>query len=548
MVVTRNPSLVDNPWVGTHPEERSENVCDSGVAVGRAPYGDLEAQVESSTRAGPITWHPSRPLLQRFLEDGGWSVTRFVADTLLLFAAVGAAFIGAPAAGVPAAGTPLIWLFLPLVLALLAARGGYRATLTTRILDWVGLAVGATSLAAMTLIALDTLVVLDSPSVALIVRAWLFATVYVAAGRVFLGLTQRRARANRLTGSGTLIVGAGRIGALVERRLRTHPELGLVTLGYLDADPAPAELVPARRAPVLGAPADLSRVAREMQARHVIFAFLSAPDHVLVPLVCQCENQGLDMSLVPRLFDSVNARVELEHMGGLPLYGLRAVDPRGWQFAVKHAIGKAIAAFLVLGLSPVFAAVALAVKLTSPGPVIFRQRRIGRDGSDFELLKFRSIRLGEEDHARTGARRGRTGGTSALRDAEAIEHPPEERIGPGGVEGDLGLTPIGAFIRRTSLDELPQLWNVLQGDMALVGPRPERPEFAELFGQSIRRYDDRHRVKSGVTGWAQVHGLRGRTSLGDRVEWDNYYIENWSLALDLKILLMTLAVPFRRSE
>ena len=349
------------------------------------------------------------------------------------------------------------------------------------------------------------------------------------------GVVQRAARAERIIGKRTLIVGAGRVGAQVERRLATHPEIGLVPVGYLDADPLPDELLPGRRAPVLGAPAELARVARETGAQHVVFAFLSVPDHVLVPLVSECRDLGLEMSLVPRLFDSINSRVELEHVGGLPLYGLRALNPHGWQFGLKHVLGRTIALALLVLLAPLLLAVALAVKLTSRGPLLFRQRRIGRDGQHFDLLKFRSMTLPPGGGDRKADRRH----------LRAVD----DDLGPGGVEHDRQrLTPVGRFIRQTSLDELPQLWNVVRGEMTLVGPRPERPEFVELFGQSIRRYDERHRVKSGITGWAQVHGLRGRTSLADRVEWDNYYIENWSLWLDLKILLMTLEAPFKRAE
>ncbi|HEV2075615.1 MAG TPA: exopolysaccharide biosynthesis polyprenyl glycosylphosphotransferase, partial [Thermoleophilaceae bacterium] len=289
---------------------------------------------------------------------------------------------------------------------------------------------------------------------------------------------------------------------------------------------------------ILGDPSELGSVVEATGARHVVFAFLNAPAHVLVPLVRECEERGLRMSLVPRLFESINSRVELEHMGGLPLYGLRTIDPRGWQFAIKHFLGRALAIALLVLAAPVMLALALAVKLTSPGPVIFKQRRIGRDGHEFELLKFRSMR--EPEPADDG-RSSPTHKRPALREVS-------DDVGPGGLEGDLQPTPIGRFIRSTSLDELPQLWNVARGDMTLVGPRPERPELVEVFGQSISRYDDRHRVKSGITGWAQVHGLRGRTSLADRVEWDNYYIENWSLWLDFKILVMTLTAPFRGAE
>ncbi|MGI8805656.1 MAG: sugar transferase [Thermoleophilaceae bacterium] len=202
-------------------------------------------------------------------------------------------------------------------------------------------------------------------------------------------------------------------------------------------------------------------------------------------------------------------------------------------------LGNTLPILLLALPSPLLIAAMVAVRVTSPGPIFFRQRRISRDGREFELLKFRSMRV-LDDRAPEDADSG---------DSAAPLRAIGEDVGPGGLEANhLRLTPIGGFIRRTSIDELPQLWNVLRSDMTLVGPRPERPEFVELFGQSIRRYDDRHRVKSGITGWAQVHGLRGQTSLADRVEWDNYYIENWSLWLDIKILVMTIAAPFRPAE
>jgi len=223
-------------------------------------------------------------------------------------------------------------------------------------------------------------------------------------------------------------------------------------------------------------------------------------------------------------------RVKLEHIGGMPLYRLRAVNPKGWQFAVKHALDRVMAAILIVLLAPLLITATLAVKLSSAGPVFFRQRRVGRDGRPFDLLKFRSMKL--------------------------TDAPPKDNVkmllpgdtAPGGVEGADRRTAIGKLIRRVSIDELPQLFNVLRGEMSIVGPRPERPEFVELFERRVTRYEDRHRVKAGITGWAQVHGLRGKTSLSDRIEWDNYYIENWSLWLDLKILLLTVATVFKAAE
>jgi exopolysaccharide biosynthesis polyprenyl glycosylphosphotransferase len=263
-----------------------------------------------------------------------------------------------------------------------------------------------------------------------------------------------------------------------------------------------------------------------------VLAFLSSrgSDAKLVPIVRQCDELGLEVSLVPRLFESINVRVRLEHIGGMPLFRLRTVRPKGWQFAVKHALDRLMAALLIVVLSPVLIAATLAVKFSSRGPIFFRQRRVGRDGRDFDLLKFRSMRLADE--------------------------PPPDNVSvlvpgdtaPGGVEGTDRRTGIGKLMRRTSIDELPQLFNVLAGQMSIVGPRPERPEFVELFERRVDRYEDRLRVKSGITGWAQVHGLRGKTSLSDRIELDNFYIENWSLWLDVKILVMTVGAVFHPAE
>jgi len=168
--------------------------------------------------------------------------------------------------------------------------------------------------------------------------------------------------------------------------------------------------------------------------------------------------------------------------------------------------------------------------------VLFSQRRVGRDGKVFNLYKFRSMRLAP----------GQT--ELSADDSTALEFLLGGDTAPGGVEGDDRRTPVGRFLRRFSLDELPQLLNVLRGEMSIIGPRPERPEFVELFHQDIIRYDDRHRVKSGITGWAQVHGLRGQTSLAERVELDNYYIAHWSLGLDLKIAALTFLALLREAE
>jgi exopolysaccharide biosynthesis polyprenyl glycosylphosphotransferase len=260
----------------------------------------------------------------------------------------------------------------------------------------------------------------------------------------------------------------------------------------------------------------------------VILAFSSDPDHELVGIVRRCQELRVEVSLVPRLYESINGRATLDHVGGLPLLALRPVNPRGWQFAVKHVVDRAASLLAIVAIAPLMLVIALAVRLSSPGPVLFRQRRVGRDGQAFDLLKFRTMREPSG--------------------AEFFE--PPEGVAPGGVEGEDRTTGVGRLLRRSSLDELPQFLNVLRGEMSIVGPRPERPVFVDRFARDVDRYTDRHRVKSGITGWAQVNGLRGQTSIADRVEWDNFYIQNWSLRLDLRILALTVAevLKFRDSQ
>ena len=456
-----------------------------------------------------------------------------VTDLVLLILGNIAAIVGAPEAHANLPGGGLIWLLPPLVITLFAAWGLYRDRIAARLVDGIGQGIAATALPAIAIIAGAALLDPSLDPAPLLARAWLFGTIYVAGGRLLLAWAQRRARAGRLIYAPTLIVGAGQIGAHVERRLTSQPQLGLLPVGYLDADPPPADMVPEREAPVLGAPSDLGRVVEATGARHVVLGFSSAPDSMLIPLVRECEARGLQVSLVPRLFESVNVRVALDHLGGLPLFGLHSIDPKGWQFAVKHVFDRAGAALLLLMVAPLMLGLALAVRLSSPGPILFRQWRVGRDGHSFQILKFRSMRMDDSP-------------ADDRQESNVVRLPTD--IAPGGVEGADRRTRIGTFMRRTSLDELPQLINVLRGDMSLVGPRPERPEFVDLFGSRLDRYDDRHRVKSGVTGWAQVSGLRGNTSMRDRVEWDNHYIENWSLSLDFKILLLTVGALFTGSR
>jgi exopolysaccharide biosynthesis polyprenyl glycosylphosphotransferase len=402
-------------------------------------------------------------------------------------------------------------------IAFLGLRGRYRPRLRLVVLDEVPRVAGALSLAAMVLIALALLVGdADAPG-RVVAPVWALATAVLSASGAAIAVAQRRRRSRTVPTERALIIGAGLVGTHIARRLREQPEYGLEVCGFLDDDPPRDVHAAPWRPPILGAPDDLPRIAAQTGARHVLIAFSAQTDRTLLPVVHCSRALGLEVSIVPRLFDVVGEHSLVEHVGGLPLLRLKPLDPHGWRFAVKDVIDRVAAAIALLLLAPLLVGIALLIRLESPGPVFFRQVRVGRDGCRFELLKFRSMRPAREGPP-SSSRRG---------------------TAPGGVEGEDRRTTLGRWLRRTSLDELPQLINVLRGEMSLVGPRPERPEFVELFDRDVERYGDRHRVKAGMTGWAQVHGLRGQTSLGDRVELDNFYIENWSLTLDLKILLLT---------
>jgi exopolysaccharide biosynthesis polyprenyl glycosylphosphotransferase len=491
--------------------------------------------LRAGTFRGPLQW---------VLEGSGWTVLRQAVDFALLCAAVVVAQGGVQSAlHAPAVRAPLLAL-PPLVMLLFNLWGVYRTRLRALVLDGVGPVVSAVSVGVMGVEMLGLFAQGRVPDQAVCVRAWLFALFAVGCGRVALSLAQRWARARRLVGKPVLIVGAGVVGAQMARRLESHPEYGLLPLGFLDEDPRSVAEVGGRDVPVLGTVEDLDDTILRTGVRNLIVAFSSATDERVSRLIQRCQELGVEVSVVPRMFDTINDRVRYDTVGGLPLMSFTAVDPRGMQFALKHALDRTFALALLVVLVPVMLCVALAVRVSSPGPVLFRQRRVGRDGKVFDFYKFRSMRL------RPGQTELSHGEAAELGDEEAgaLEFLLGGDTAPGGVEGEDRRTAVGRFLRRSSLDELPQLLNVLRGDMSLIGPRPERPEFVRLFRQDVVRYGDRHRVKSGITGWAQVHGLRGQTSLAERVEWDNYYIANWSLGLDLKILVLTLLVLFRKTE
>jgi exopolysaccharide biosynthesis polyprenyl glycosylphosphotransferase len=499
------------------------------------PLGAQGASTRGSARLSPV-WHAafSGPL-QWLLEGPGWQVLRPAVDMITLYAGTIIALGGVHATlTVVSLNAPLLALPL-LVMALFYLRGLYRTRLRSLVLDAVVPVLSAVSVAAMVVAMLGIFLNGRVPDQSAWVRGWAFALIGVGVGRMGLALTQRWARAHRRVGKPVLIMGAGLVGSQVARRLESHPEYGLHPVGFLDEDPRSIAEVGGREMPVLGTVEDVDEIVEQTGVRNLIVAFSSVADARVSRLIQHCQELGVEVSVVPRMFDTINNRVGYDNVGGLPLMSFQMVNPKGLQFALKHIFDRLFAALLLVLLWPLIACLALAVRLSSPGPVLFRQRRMGRDDKVFDLYKFRSMRLGPE-------------GDFTENDAVAFDVLLRVDTAPGGVEGDDRRTLVGRILRRSSLDELPQLFNVLRGDMSIIGPRPERPEFVELFREDVTRYEDRHRVKAGITGWAQVHGLRGQTSLAERVEWDNYYIANWSLGLDLKIIALTFVTLFRNAE
>ncbi|MFH1682066.1 MAG: sugar transferase, partial [Candidatus Eisenbacteria bacterium] len=332
----------------------------------------------------------------------------------------------------------------------------------------------------------------------------------IAAVLLSRGAVRRMRRYARSRGIGienVLLVGGGDLADAIRMRIEARPERAYRLVGAV-SDPS---LPPPEGIPNLGTLESISEVCRTRRVSRVFIALPESMRDRIFAILRGCEDLPLQFEIVPDLFASIGERMRLSEIDGIPLLGVKDFPLQSWNRFVKRTFDIVLSVFLLLLFLPFLVLLAAAIRLDSPGPALYRQRRIGRDGRVFRIAKLRSM----------------------VADAE-------KETGPvWAAQDDSRRTRIGAFLRRTSLDELPQLWNVLRGDMSLVGPRPERPHFVREFQRNVPRYFDRHRVKSGITGWAQVNGLRGNTPIEERTRYDVYYVENWSLLLDLRILLLT---------
>ena len=304
-----------------------------------------------------------------------------------------------------------------------------------------------------------------------------------------------------------LLVGAGKVGLMILQKIITNPKLGFQVVGIIDNSRRRSVM----NVPVIGAIADIPRIIDEYAVDEVIIGLPESSHQEIVGIISLCEREKVGIRVFPDVFQIMASEVTIGDLGGLPLLTIRDVALQGWRLTLKRGMDVLFSGIGLVVLSPFLLFVALLIKLDSPGAVFYSQERMGLDARPFRIVKFRSMR----------------------QDAE--------QQGPGWTqEDDPRRTKLGTFLRRFNIDEFPQLINVLIGDMSLVGPRPERPVYVEQFRQRIPRYMDRHREKAGMTGWAQVNGLRGDTSIAERTKYDLWYIENWSLTLDIKIILRTI--------
>ena len=341
------------------------------------------------------------------------------------------------------------------------------------------------------------------------VYSWLFGVVAVVAGREAHRILQASARRRGVARDNLLIVGSGRIARDITKRIKDNPDLGYNVVGIATGKVKPKGHMVG--VPIIGLYDDLPRIIDDYAVEQVIIALPDARRSELVELVTLCQRGRVDIKVYPDIFAYMAGDLNVDDLGGTPLLTVRDIALRGWKLSLKRGLDFIGALFGLIFLSPFMLLIALLIRLESKGSVFYTQVRMGLDGRPFPVIKFRSMRI----------------------DAESS--------GPGWtVKDDPRVTRMGRFLRSTELDELPQLINVLLGQMSLVGPRPERPVYVQQFREQIPRYMERHREKAGMTGWAQVNGLRGDTSIAERTSYDLWYVENWSLWLDIKIILRTV--------
>jgi len=399
------------------------------------------------------------------------------------------------------------------ILAVFAFSRLYRlARVPSRIDEFYSI-FASTTVGTLMGVALSSLLFKNSPlelnySRGMILYGWTLTILFVTIGRVVHVQVRSRLRRQGWGRDRVLIVGTGDVGRMIFQKIQSNPGLGYKVAGFAAINGRNGTPL---GAPILGQAGDLAPIIDKHQIDEVIIALPEATHHEILMLISECERGQVIIKVFPDVFQIMASQVSIGDLGGLPLLTVRDVALRGWRRTAKRLMDIVGSACGLVLISPLMMLMAALIKLDSRGPVFYAQERMGLDARLFQMLKLRSMRQDAEAHS------------------------------PGWtIEDDPRVTRLGRIIRRINVDELPQLINVLIGEMSLVGPRPERPVYVNQFRRSIPRYMDRHWEKAGMTGWAQVNGLRGDTSIVERTKYDLWYIENWSLLLDIKILLRTL--------
>ena len=350
----------------------------------------------------------------------------------------------------------------------------------------------------------------------LLFYVWFFSLIFMVVGRELHRRFWTFMRRRGIVRDSLLIVGEGEIAHKITDHVRNSPELGYDVVGIVTAEAKQGDML---GFPYIGAYKDIPRLIDDLQVEQVIVALTDYRRGELVELINLCQRGKVDIKVYPDLFSYMAGDLNVDDLGGTPLLTVRDIALRGWKLSLKRALDLFGATVGLVLLSPFMLVTAFLIRLESRGSVFYWQTRMGLDGRPFPMIKFRSMRANAESSGRTWT-----------------------------VENDERVTRLGHYMRRSNWDEIPQLVNVLLGQMSLVGPRPERPMYVQRFREQIPDYMVRHREKAGMTGWAQINGLRGDTSITQRTEADRFYVENWSLWLDIVIIIRTVWQSITRSN
>jgi Undecaprenyl-phosphate glucose phosphotransferase len=399
---------------------------------------------------------------------------------------------------------------IPLWFMVFKALGLYRPRrISSRVAEAMDI-VKATSIATLILITLTFFVARYEFSRVIFLYFWIISIIALCLIRIlfreFLRLIRKRGYNLRYV----LIAGTGKLGQDITDKIQDHPELGLKIRGFLSEDASQVgNTVDGYQ--VLDTYENIRDVIISNQIDMVLITLPLNAHEKLKSILDNIADEMVSIMIIPDFFEFISLRGGVGEFEGIPIISLRDSPLYGWNRVIKRSTDILLSLLIVLVTSPLMFAISILIKIMSPGPILYKQDRMGLDGKIFKMLKYRTM------------------GTQA-----------EEKTGPmWATENDNRRTSVGAFLRKTSLDELPQFFNVLKGDMSIVGPRPERPHFIQQFRSKIPKYMLRHKMKAGITGWAQVNGWRGNTSLEKRIEYDLYYIENWKLMFDFEIMWLT---------